>query len=172
MITPETPDSPEGEPGPPADDLCAGCSKSIAKGDFCYSGQAHRGILWHFDCWSQRSEGVQARPAPLELTGAKRKLRALADLRPEPDERAPDGFLVNGWRRVRKGGVVIFHRARHHHEFLEKMVGQYVYCEIKDWTGGELVVYPGGLGKRDRENGRIYTERVPYGQVGPQCAAN
>lgn len=49
------------------------------------------------------------------------------------DQKCPDGFVTNGWRRVCKGGYVNFqHERRYAPEFAD-LVGLYVFMEITDY---------------------------------------
>ena len=48
----------------------------------------------------------------------------------EIDVKAPDGFLLGGWRKVCKGGYLRFHRGRWTHPELTEHVGEYVFVHV------------------------------------------
>lgn len=51
---------------------------------------------------------------------------------PWRDGKAPDGFVVNGWRKICKGGYVRFNLDKHYHEDFANWVGEWVFLEISD----------------------------------------
>lgn len=69
------------------------------------------------------------------------------------DKRDVHGVLVQGWRLVRKGGVVNFGRDRFRNERLHAFCGQYVLCEIKNSNENYVKCFPYGIEFRDDENG-------------------
>lgn len=142
--------------------VCRGCGKPIVPFEPRYAGRERHDEYWHYDCWANTETGARSielqHRVREELPPQSRK--ALLDARGGRDEHCPDGFLCNGWRLVRKGGIVLFGHGKHHHEVLESMVGEYVYCEISDWTGVEITVYPFGLAGRDQPDGRICPESL------------
>ncbi len=60
----------------------------------------------------------------------------------QADQKAPDGFMVNGWRQVHRGGYVRFLGERHYHDSLAGWAGLWVFVEILDWTGARVGVWP------------------------------
>lgn len=146
-----------------ADKICQGCGKPVAPFEPRYAGREHNEEYWHYDCWANTSAGAASIALQHELSALPKKLtspKKQLDAQGGRDGHCPDGFLCNGWRLVRQGGIVRFGHGRHQHEFLVELVGQYVFCEISDWTGIEVTVYPWGLAQRDAPNGRIYPERL------------
>ena len=143
--------------------VCCGCGKPVEPFEPRYAGREHREEYWHYDCWAKTEAGARSIAFQRQGPDASLKLKsrkAYLDARGGKDEHCPDGFLCNGWRLVRKGGVVLFGHGKHRHQLLEILVGEYVYCEISDWTGMEITVYPRGLSYRDEPNGRIYPESI------------
>jgi hypothetical protein len=61
---------------------------------------------------------------------------------PGHDGKAPDGFTVNGWRKVCKGGYVRFSRGRHYHEAFAEWAGLWVFVELSDGWGVNVEVWP------------------------------
>lgn len=47
-----------------------------------------------------------------------------------PDVKAPDGFLLGGWRRVTKGGYIRLGRTRWTHPDMAKRVGEYCFVHV------------------------------------------
>jgi hypothetical protein len=60
------------------------------------------------------------------------------------DEKAPDGFIVSGWRRVTKGGYITFCNGKHYHDLFKEWAGLWVYAQINDWVGLTVDVWPNG----------------------------
>lgn len=60
------------------------------------------------------------------------------DYRKHPDQRAQDGIVADGWRKVRKGGVVKFASAWWTHPELKNHVDQFVYLSNPDYWMTEL----------------------------------
>jgi hypothetical protein len=58
------------------------------------------------------------------------------------DGKAPDGFRVNGWRRVTKGGYVRFCHDTHYHEKFSQWAGLWVFVELDDCYGINVNVWP------------------------------
>lgn len=58
------------------------------------------------------------------------------------DQKAPDGFTVNGWRKVCRGGYVRFQQGKHFHPDLEKWAGMWVFVELADCWGINAIVWP------------------------------
>lgn len=58
------------------------------------------------------------------------------------DGKAPDGFTVNGWRRIAKGGYVRFLGTRHYHEKFTDWAGLWVFAEVADGWAVNLNVWP------------------------------
>lgn len=58
------------------------------------------------------------------------------------DQKAPDGFTVNGWRKVHKGGYVRMVHGRHYHTDLAQWVGKWVFVEIDDGWAIHANVWP------------------------------
>lgn len=58
------------------------------------------------------------------------------------DGKAPDGFLINGWRRITKGGYVRFGRCNHYHPRFRDWVGLWVFVELDDCWGVNVNVWP------------------------------
>ena len=142
---------------------CHGCGKTIVPFEPRYAGRERHDEYWHYDCWVNTetgAESIEFQHRIREELPKQHSRKALLDARGGRDEHCPDGFLCNGWRLVRKGGVVLFGHGKHHHVFLEGMVAEYVYCEITDWTGVEITVYPYGLSGRDQPSGIIYPEFI------------
>lgn len=57
------------------------------------------------------------------------------------DGKAPDGFTVNGWRRVNKGGYVRFSGVRHYHESFVEFVGMWIFIELADPWGIDVIAW-------------------------------
>lgn len=137
--------------------ICQGCGTGIVPFTPRYAGRERHGEYWHYDCWASTADGslsiarqnrVREMPKP-----RSRKAHIYAK-----DEHCPDGLLCNGWRLVRHGEIVLFGHRKHQHALLESRVGDYVYCEIADWTGIEITVYPHGLSGRGQPDGCICPE--------------
>ena len=62
--------------------------------------------------------------------------------RPWYDGKAPDGFTVNGWRRINKGGYIRFCGGKHYHEKFPDWVGMWVFVELADCWGCNVDVFP------------------------------
>lgn len=60
---------------------------------------------------------------------------------PGHDVYTPDGFLVEGWRRVTRDGAVWFHRMRWRDDALLPFAGQRVYVVIDDPFASQIRVY-------------------------------
>ncbi len=58
------------------------------------------------------------------------------------DGKAPDGFTVNGWRRVCKGGYVRFCGGNHYHEQLNAWAGLWVFVEAVDCWCVHVRIWP------------------------------
>lgn len=58
------------------------------------------------------------------------------------DGKAPDGFTVNGWRRVTKAGYVRFCHGVHYHEKLAEWAGMWVFVELADCYGINVNIWP------------------------------
>lgn len=58
------------------------------------------------------------------------------------DGKASDGFTVNGWRRVTKGGYVRFCGGAHYHEEFAKWSGLWVFVELDDGFGINVNAWP------------------------------
>lgn len=58
------------------------------------------------------------------------------------DGKAPDGFTVNGWRRICAGGYVRFAKCRYYHEKFKDWVGQWVFVELDDCWAINVNVWP------------------------------
>lgn len=148
-----------------ADDMamtCYGCGAVIEPFTPRYAGRERHDEYWHYDCWVKSEAGARQtehQHQASERRAMPRKRKEQLDARGGRDEHCPDGFLCNGWRLVRKGGIVRFGHGTHHHVLLEHMVGEYVYCEIADWTGVEITVYPYGLAGRKKPDGCICPDR-------------
>jgi hypothetical protein len=59
------------------------------------------------------------------------------------DGKAPDGFVVNGWRKIAKDGTVRFQQARRYHEILTRYPGCWVFVELVDGWGVEADFFLG-----------------------------
>lgn len=75
------------------------------------------------------------------------------------DQKAPDGFTVNGWRKVHKGGYVRIVGGRHYHEKLADWVGLWVFVEIADGFAIDAYVWPDEPWKDGRTKLRCTNER-------------
>lgn len=65
------------------------------------------------------------------------------DVRPKGhDEKAPDGFICNGWRLIYKGGYVKFGRNKHYHTKFKEWTGKWVFVEASDWLALRVSVWP------------------------------
>jgi hypothetical protein len=62
--------------------------------------------------------------------------------RPWHDGKAPDGFTINGWRRICAGGYVRFGKMKHYHAQFTGWVGQWVFVELDDCWGVNVNVWP------------------------------
>lgn len=58
------------------------------------------------------------------------------------DQKAPDGFIVNGWRQIHKGGYVRMHGTRHYHAKFAEWVGLWVFVEIDDGWAVNVNAWP------------------------------
>jgi len=58
------------------------------------------------------------------------------------DGKAPDGFTVNGWRQIHKGGYVRLVGSRHYHKQFAAWVGQWVFVELDDPYGVNVYAWP------------------------------
>jgi hypothetical protein len=58
-----------------------------------------------------------------------------------PDGRAADGFLIEGWRRVRKGGIVKFAGQKFQHESLAAWAGFWVFVTLRDYAAERAIIY-------------------------------
>lgn len=58
------------------------------------------------------------------------------------DQKAPDGFLLNGWRKVTKGGYIRHCGGKHFHEKFKDWAGLWVFAEINDGYGIDVNVWP------------------------------
>lgn len=71
-------------------------------------------------------------------------------LRPrEGDTRCPDGFACYGWRKVCKGGYVLWYGRRYHNPDLKDWAGLFVWVEISDWLASGVDVFS-AQGDRDK----------------------
>lgn len=65
--------------------------------------------------------------------------------KPAEDDRSPvDGFLLGGYRKIRKDGVVTFNRAKWQNDALKKWEGLYIYVETEDHLCRSLMAKPKG----------------------------
>jgi hypothetical protein len=53
------------------------------------------------------------------------------------DIKAPDGFLLGGWRRVTKGGYIRLAKTRWTHPDMEKRIGDYCFVHVDCFLGTE-----------------------------------
>lgn len=128
---------------------CPGCGQPVAEGDLRYNGDPDH--QWHADCHDLPERTAFSRqPGDERYVSSKRGRPALGLPR---DMRCPDGFLSEGWRLVRKGGVVNFGRDRYQHDALKAYTGQYVLCEFIDGTGTSIWCFPAGRKHRDQPDG-------------------
>jgi len=68
-----------------------------------------------------------------------------------PDDRHPeDGFLLGGWRKIRKGGKIHFNHTVWINEKLDKWAGMYIYVETDDWLCRNLFAKPKGSARGPR----------------------
>lgn len=58
------------------------------------------------------------------------------------DGKAPDGFTVNGWRRIAKGGYIRFCQGKRYHEKFKEWAGLWVFAEVEDGWGVDVIVWP------------------------------
>ena len=58
------------------------------------------------------------------------------------DRKAPDGFTVDGWRKITQGGFVRFCGSRHYHEKFSERVGLWVFVALEDCWGINVNAYP------------------------------
>lgn len=58
------------------------------------------------------------------------------------DGKAPDGFTVNGWRRIAKGGYIRFCQGKRYHEKFKDWAGLWVFAEVDDGWGVDVIVWP------------------------------
>lgn len=58
------------------------------------------------------------------------------------DGKAPDGFTVNGWRRIAKGGYIRFCHGKRYHEKFTEWAGLWVFAEVDDGWGVDVIVWP------------------------------
>lgn len=65
-------------------------------------------------------------------------------VKPEGDTRHFDGFLENGWRRVRKDSTVLFRKEVLKSEKFKVAIGEFVYCEVGDNNGYRTEVHLDG----------------------------
>ncbi|MBC3871763.1 hypothetical protein [Undibacterium oligocarboniphilum] len=65
----------------------------------------------------------------------KNKLMPFENRPNRHDQKCPDGFVCNGYRRINKGGYVRFSSDRHYHVELAKYVGEWVFVELDDPYG-------------------------------------
>ena len=59
------------------------------------------------------------------------------------DQRAPDGYLVGGFRKVRKGGILLASGARWQDDRLLSYVGKMVRYDLADPFSIEINIYVG-----------------------------
>lgn len=107
---------------------CRGCGKPII------SGQLRRGDDWHADC------------SPLaKFEALPRRHRSRRD----DDIKAPDGFLLGGYRKVRRDGTVLFHRRWW--KVPDEWVGLSVHVHVLDCYAIDIEVAPPGTRVWDRD---------------------
>ncbi len=58
------------------------------------------------------------------------------------DGKTPDGFTVNGWRQITKGGYIRFCQGKRYHEKFKNWVGLWVFAEADDCWGVNVNVWP------------------------------
>lgn len=83
----------------------------------------------------------------------------------EIDAKAPDGFLLGGWRRVCRAGYIRFHGARWRHPDLQKHAGEYVWVHVDcpwateaSWTADRMQKWRAPAG--EASEGRVPLECI------------
>lgn len=84
--------------------------------------------------------------------------RPMRGRHPWYDQKAPDGYTVNGWRKIAQDGSIKFGHTRHYHESFKEWVGLYVFIEIDDPYGINVFAWPGMPWKNSREMLRCANE--------------
>jgi hypothetical protein len=84
--------------------------------------------------------------------------------KPTSDRRLPDGFVYQGWRKVRKDGTVFFQGQTRKSEKLMPYVGAYVYCVIEDMWAINITIHPEGF---DHEDNRQFCYGRPSRVIVP-----
>lgn len=83
------------------------------------------------------------------------------DLKRPNDIKAPDGFLLGGERKVRQGGIILFHRSWW--KVPEEWSGEYCWVHVADCWATEVEVAPPGFSsiyRAQMDRATIQAERV------------